>query len=73
MSATYVNFDQLHAALMAVRHGYLRYEPMGWEDQLFDELESIRAKTTKRGQMQFVLREHAQMCELYIKAWIQEP
>lgn len=73
MSATYVHFDHLHGALMALMNGFLRYEPIGWEPQLLHELELIRSKTAKRGQMQIVLKEHGQMCEFYIKAWIQEP
>lgn len=73
MSADYVHFDQLHGALMALMNGFLRYEPIGWEPKLLEELELIRAKTVKRGQMQIVLKEHARMCEIYIKAWIQEP
>ena len=48
MSGTNIHFDQLHAALMALMHGYLPYEPMGWEPKLLEELEFIREKTTKR-------------------------
>lgn len=73
MSGTYVHFDQLHGALMALMNGFLPYEPIGWEPQLLKELELIRAKTVKRGQMQIVLKDHVRMCEIYIKAWIQEP
>lgn len=72
MSGTNIHFDQLHAALMALMHGYLPYEPMGWEPKLLEELEFIREKTTKRGQMQIVVKEHARMCEIYIKAWTRE-
>ena len=72
MSGTNIHFDQLHAALMALMHGYLPYEPMGWEPKLLEELEFIREKTTKRGQMQIVVKEQASMCEMYIQAWTQE-
>lgn len=73
MKGTYLPFDQLHNALMALMNGYLRYEPMGWESDLLAELEDIRTRTAKRGQMQVVVREHHAMCEMYVQAWVQEP
>lgn len=75
------NFDVLHNALSSLLGGTMTMHldpnsepmaPQGWEEEMLADMEKIRVQTKNRGDMHYIVRDRALMCEKYVKRWLVE-